>query len=157
MREPLLQRTIGATIVMVVALAGAGTALAQNAAPPLSADETRACLCMKSQLDQTNADLQAQHATYEQRRTEFKQVDAELSAAQRQAQGGDYSTTARMQSLIDRRNFLRSQLQDEAFLSGYSEKYRQYNSDRQAYETQCRTRPMLKVDVEAAQKNPQCP
>lgn len=156
MREIRLRRTLGATIVMA-ALAGAGAALAQDAAAPLSPEETRACLCTITKLDNTNADLKAQHAAYEQRRTEFKQVDTELSAAQRQAQGGDFSTTARMQSLIDRRNFLRSQLQDQAFLSGYSDKLRQYNSDRQAYETQCRTRPMLKIHVEAAQKNPQCP
>ena len=61
MREALLRRTIGATIVMA-ALAGAGAALAQDAAAPLSAEETRACLCMKTKLDQTNADLQSQHS-----------------------------------------------------------------------------------------------
>jgi Skp family chaperone for outer membrane proteins len=137
--------------LLVFAPAAAGAQTAET----MPIEQVRDCLCQQQQLEAASSRMSAAAAAYSQRQQELQGIEQELSELQRTATPGDEQAVARSQSLIDRRNLLRSQLRDE--YQPYQSLATDYNQRAQRYNASCTTLPMLSFDVAAAKEGLSCP
>ena len=118
-------------------------------------EQVRDCLCQQQQLEAVSSQMTAASTAYSQRQQELQGLDQELAELQRTATPGDEQAVARSQALIDRRNLLRSQLQNE--YRPYQTLANDYNQRAERYNASCTALPMLSFDVAAAKENLSCP
>jgi hypothetical protein len=126
-----------------------------QSAQTMPMEQVRDCLCQQQQLEAVSSQMTAASTAYTQRQQELQGLEQELAELQRTATPGDEQAVARSQSLIDRRNLLRSQLQDE--YRPYQGLASDYNQRAERYNASCTSLPMLSFDVAAAKENLSCP
>ena len=118
-------------------------------------DQVKDCLCQQQQLEAVSSRVSAAASAYSQRQQELQTIEQQLADVQRTATPGDEQAVTQSQTLIDRRNLLRSQLRDE--FDPYQSMARDYNERADRYNATCTKLPMLSFDVVAAKENLSCP
>jgi len=118
-------------------------------------EQVKDCLCQQQQLEAVSSRVSAAASAYSQRQQELQTIEQQLTDVQRTATPGDEQAVTQSQSLIDRRNLLRSQLRDE--FDPYQSMARDYNERADRYNATCTKLPMLSFDVVAAKENLSCP
>ncbi len=137
------------SLIFFVGVAGAQTT------QTMPMEQVRDCLCQKQQLDAVSSRVSASGTAYSQRQQELQNAEQQLAELQRTAVPGDEQAVVQSQTLIDRRNLLRSQLRSE--YAPYQSLLGDYNQRVERYNATCTTLPMLSFDVTAAKENLSCP
>ena len=147
-----MRRWIG--LAHCLLLLAPGLAAAQDA-QTMPMDQVKDCLCQQQQLEAVSSRVSAAASAYSQRQQGLQTIEQQLADVQRTATPGDEQAVTQSQTLIDRRNLLRSQLRDE--FDPYQSMARDYNERADRYNATCTKLPMLSFDVVAAKENLSCP
>jgi hypothetical protein len=148
--------TISLSSAMADSLQLAQTQLAQTTAPALNVSELRECLCMEQQMASDHADLDTRQDLLNERQQDLANIDHQVDDQRAKLSPTDTVGQQVLKDLMAQQQTLRTLLQND-LRPAYNTRVNELNAVVSKYNAQCVGRERYATDVEAAQRNLQCP
>ena len=129
---------------------------AQSAAPALTVDQIRACMCEEQTIARLRVGLATSQADYDGRNGHIRRLTQKIDQMRATMDPNDASAQDQLGELIDLRSRVEQQLYENA-LPRLQKSTRALNNEVADYNAKCTNRPIYEVDQTAAKKDLVCP